>query len=42
MKQLGIVAMLILCVGTVICGCSASKAQRTGFLSDYSKLKPQW
>lgn len=30
-----------MCVVTLFCGCSAKKAQRVGFLSDYSRLEPQ-
>ena len=39
MNRMKLVASL--CVIAVFCGCAAKKAQRIGFLSDYSKLEAQ-
>jgi hypothetical protein len=38
----GTKVLLVLAVGMTLiqCGCGAQRTQRTGFLSDYSKLKP--
>ena len=33
--------IIVLCVVAPLCGCAARSAERTGFLSDYSKLEPR-
>ena len=40
MKKTSLLMLLAIGIMVVQCGCGAQRAQRTGFLSDYSKLKP--
>lgn len=40
MNRTCVSTVVVSCIMAVMCGCAAQRAQRTGFLSDYSKLKP--
>ena len=40
MKKTSLLMLLAVGIMVIQCGCGAQRAQRTGFLSDYSKLKP--
>ena len=40
MKKTSLLMLLAIGIMVIQCGCGAQRAQRTGFLSDYSKLKP--
>ncbi|MHC4475244.1 MAG: DUF3313 domain-containing protein [Planctomycetota bacterium] len=40
MKTTSVVMMLAIGIMAAQCGCAARRARRTGFLSDYSRLKP--
>lgn len=40
MKKTNMLMVLVVGVMLIQCGCAAQRARRTGFLSDYSKLKP--
>lgn len=33
--------VMTICIVGMVCGCTAQRAKRTGFLSDYSQLQPQ-
>ena len=39
-RKTSVLAVVIIGLALLQCGCSAQKAQETGFLNDYSKLKP--
>jgi hypothetical protein len=41
MKKKSLLMMLAIGIMAVQCGCTAKRAERTGFLSDYSKLEAQ-
>ena len=40
MKKISLLMILAIGILVIQCGCTAQRAQRTGFLSDYSQLKP--
>lgn len=40
MKKTSLLMLLAIGIMVIQCGCGTQRAQRTGFLSDYSKLKP--
>lgn len=41
MKKTNVLMVLAIGVMTIQCGCTANKPQKTGFLTDYSMLKPE-
>lgn len=40
MRKTTLLMLLVIGIMVIQCGCGAQRSQRTGFLSDYSKLKP--